>query len=1511
MNRIAMKLQAIGFRQQLAIAFCGGIIIAILASSTLISLLSWHTIRDRFLLDSRKSAQALAMQSTLALLYHSAENGRLYAKTLLSSPDVIALAIVDLDNHRLLALGDTHRLKSGFATSAEKVAQTIETPDEWSFFAPVFSTPTEAQAADSPFTVIHSSPELLGYVELVVSKKTLHKVVGNIVRTNILVSVILAAALLAVLLAITRQVTKPIRRLAHAMRQASSGEKKIRAEVGGPKDIVAMQVAFNHMIEALEAREQELEHARDAAVESARIKGEFAATVSHELRTPLNGVLGMLELLQGMALNPKQADYVEVAKDSAESLLALVNDILDFSRNDSGQFEIQAEDFDVRAMLDDIIGLTGSQARRKGLDLGFTVASDVPHFVNGDNRRLQQILLNLIGNAVKFTETGEVAIRVECIDSNKEGFRLSFEVADTGIGISEEARDWIFEPFRQEDGSTTRKYGGSGLGLAICKQLVERLGGEITLSSVKGYGSTFRFTLPFAAARRRPAPDRADSELAGASILIVDDSEPVRQMIRETCDRWGMKTLTAETLQEMVKILRASKRGGAHIDLVLIDDGMRGNYGQSAIDLIASDPIFLKVGTVIMSATVKLPQIHHPAIKAWLDKPVRSALLYKSLLIAVGSRDKPVSRRDNSNSTSETPLVKNFTAHALVVEDNRSNQMVMSGMLERLGVRSTIACNGREAIELIQRERFDIVFMDCNMPEMNGLEAASRIRALGGWAADVPIIAMTANVQEEAFEKCLAAGMNAFVGKPLSLAVLEAVLTKWLEAGCENRPQAVAPAAGPDDDFGPTLDRDIFNELKSAIGDAFPRMLRVFMEDVPRYLDKLRFAIETGDIDSMQLVAHTLRGSAAITGAVRLAEICKRIEMCCGNNDISTAAPRGSEAEAGRIARARALESMAVAEAEALKAVLRHEMGDAHHAEEMIDNARGTYILVADDDRSTRFAFRNVLEEEGYTVIEANDGAKAIEICKHRPPDMILMDAKMSVMDGFTACQLIKQQPQCAHIPILIVTSLDDEDSIERAFAVGATDYISKPINFSVLRRRIAHLMQASHAERSMKRLAYSDTLTGLPNRVLFTKHLSQLLQVKRENGQPLSVMFLDVDRFKLINDTMGHNAGDTLLKIVAERLQHCVRDNDLVARLGGDEFTIVIDNVGSRDVLATIARKIRQTFNRPIAFLDQEIFVSLSIGISQFPADANDLTTLMKHADTAMFHAKRYRNDFRFFEEGMEEDASRRLELENDLRRAIERNELCVFYQPQAATNSGEITGMEALVRWRHPERGLVPPADFISLAEDAGLIGKIGDIVLRESCRQLRIWLNQGYGPLRMAVNISGRQIERHEILGAVANVLIGTQIPADHLELEITESVVMQNAEDMISVFHELKKMNLHLAIDDFGTGYSSLSYLKRFPVDTIKIDRSFIQDIPQDSEDVGIVTGVIAMAKGLGLKVVAEGVENASQQEFLKEKGCDYIQGYYLSEPLPPEEFERRFLNGRRREGSNVTVLKRTT
>ena len=420
--------------------------------------------------------------------------------------------------------------------------------------------------------------------------------------------------------------------------------------------------------------------------------------------------------------------------------------------------------------------------------------------------------------------------------------------------------------------------------------------------------------------------------------------------------------------------------------------------------------------------------------------------------------------------------------------------------------------------------------------------------------------------------------------------------------------------------------------------------------------------------------------------------------------------------------------------------------------------------------------------------------------------------------------------------------------------------------------------------------LAYHDPLTGLPNRQSLSERLQQACSRAQCNGGMVAMLFLDLDRFKLINDTFGHAAGDRLLKSVADRLAACVRGADTVARLGGDEFTVVLEDIVHGRDAATVAQKILDALAQPFSLAQQEVFISASIGIALYPSDDNGIDSLFKKTDAAMYHAKeRGRNNYQFYSAEMNASLARKLHMENSLRRALEREELRLHYQPQVDTVSGRIIGMEALLRWQHPEMGLVPPAQFIPLAEETGLIVPIGECTLRSACLQTRRWHERGFGPLRVAVNLSAYQFKQKDFPHTVARILDETGLDPGCLELELTESTVMDDVDQAIEILHALNAMGVYLSIDDFGTGYSSLSYLKRLPIDALKIDRSFVRDIGADSDDAAIVTAIIAMARSLKLKVIAEGVETREQFAFLRKCRCDAMQGYYFSRPVPPEEF----------------------
>ncbi len=431
----------------------------------------------------------------------------------------------------------------------------------------------------------------------------------------------------------------------------------------------------------------------------------------------------------------------------------------------------------------------------------------------------------------------------------------------------------------------------------------------------------------------------------------------------------------------------------------------------------------------------------------------------------------------------------------------------------------------------------------------------------------------------------------------------------------------------------------------------------------------------------------------------------------------------------------------------------------------------------------------------------------------------------------------------------------------------------------------LADITERKQSEERMRHIAQHDALTGLPNRMALHMRLAQLLPEARRHGWKIGMMFLDLDRFKIINDTLGHQVGDELLREVACRLSSVTRETDFVARLGGDEFVIILPGIASPADAALVANKAIIALSTAIEANGHELHTSPSIGISLFPDDGPDADTILKNADTAMYHAKAVgRNNFQFFADEMNRISSERLNIEHKLRHAIARNELALCFQPQFRTGDRAPIGVEALLRWHHPSEGLISPARFIPVAEETGIIVEIGEWVLANACLEMKRWIDAGLKPMRIAVNVSARQLRRRDFAETVANALTTSGLPAELLELEITESSVMENPQEAILILERLGRMGVTLAIDDFGTGYSSLGYLKLFPIDYLKIDRSFVADIEIDLNDRAIAFGTIALAHSLGLKVIAEGVETEDQLELLRTNGCDEVQGYLLSKPL---------------------------
>lgn len=436
-----------------------------------------------------------------------------------------------------------------------------------------------------------------------------------------------------------------------------------------------------------------------------------------------------------------------------------------------------------------------------------------------------------------------------------------------------------------------------------------------------------------------------------------------------------------------------------------------------------------------------------------------------------------------------------------------------------------------------------------------------------------------------------------------------------------------------------------------------------------------------------------------------------------------------------------------------------------------------------------------------------------------------------------------------------------------------------------------------ARAEERVGYLANYDTVTHLPNRYAFNQRFQQLIDAAGQQQNILALLMLDLDDFKVINDTLGHYVGDSLLGMVSQRLTSVVRHEDVIYRVGGDEFAMILNHAEDVDRVNVIAEKFIRVLSEPFVLNDRNLYIGVSIGASICPKDGNDVAQLLRNADAAMYHAKSHgKNKFQLFSEEMHHKSSTRLTLEGELRDALEQGQFELCYQPQVSLTNQRLIGAEALIRWNHPQKGVMLPTEFIPMAEDTGLIVPIGEWVMRTACKDVRFWQEQRYRPIRVSVNLSGRQFREDGLIDLVARILQETQVDPDLIEFEITESVLMDDAESTVARLASLNAMGIHLAIDDFGTGYSSMSYLKRFPVERIKIDHSFVRDIPHDPDDVAITVATIQMAHGLKLEVVAEGIETGAQAQFLKEQRCDVGQGYLFSAPLNKKEMSDLLRSG---------------
>ncbi len=1462
---------------QLAAAVTIAIICLATSSSILTSFETSKKIERLFVEQGEQIAAILAKQSLLPILYQSSENALEGMDTALGFPDIVQIQISDTSDKIIamrtrggIAREPIHLLPGAPFDSPKLIAANEQ---YWTFVAPVF----EGNPLSSPFDINEAARTLRGYIHVVISKQTLQKLVHSLMIENLIVTLSIAALLLYLMRILARQLARPLQSLSQSMHAAEIGIPGVRAGIDGPKDLIEMAHAFNKMMDVLDERERDLKHSRDEALRTAMLKSQFAAMVSHEVRTPLNGVIGMLDILREMDLPKRPKDCIEVAWTSARTLSDLTNGILDVSKLEAGKLELEESDFDLHNLIEEVFNLFLKQSQSKGIQLAYSFSPSVPDRVAGDTLRLRQVLTNLINNAVKFTEAGNIAVKVSCSEASDQKLKLLFEISDTGIGLSNEAQQRIFDPYSQAERSTSRKYGGTGLGLAICKHLVNLMGGEIGVVSCPGGGSTFWFSVTCSEAAPVPV-GRELQALAGKRILVVEENEVVRGFLEQVLLRIGIECIALPSGDIAIKELLSADRKLQNYDLIIINSGATDEHGADLERRIREEKWALDPAILLLDMYASPFSVSAYENCIVIGKPLSQERLLAALqkLLFTSSRVSSLSSPVNNQASSPTG---SRTIRVLVAEDNRTNQMVISSMLAQEGCTCVLACNGTEAVELVKRSAFDLILMDCWMPEMDGYEATSHIRLLDeAHGKRTPIIALSENVDLGQPEKCMSIGMDDYLPKPVTLSELRKKLEQWVPhtAKRDDGQTLLFPQALETASTEPSLDMAVFSKIRALLGPSATLMTQQFLEDTHSYLEDLEEAIDTRNFSEARRIAHAIKGSSGNIGAIDISRLAKDIDGLIDNENCVELP------EAGRKMRTAF---------DALAEFLRSEVPQKNLSATPL--TRTTFkILLVDDDRSTRSAIRYILQKDGFEIDEAVNGEEALVYLNTHKPDAILMDAVMPIMDGFTACARATRLPNAIDVPVLIITALEDKSSIEKAFAAGACDYIPKPIHFAALSQRIRRIINGNHAERRLRDISNNDSLTGLPNRAMFFQRLEEQIGSYQKSDDQFAVMIVNIDRFKNINDSLGYKAGDQVLVETAKRLAS--DEFDCVARLSGDEFAIFI--VGDQDLaeIADLAQKLCTSLGTPFKFAEHDIYVNHSIGIALYPRDAQTASELLKDADTAMQRAKKSKSGFHFFESSMDFLLSDRLRTDSDLRLALQRSEFDIFYQPQIQPATNSAVSVEALLRWRHPNRGIILPGEFVPIAEESGLILQIGEWVLRSACEQIMQWQSEGFSILRVAVNISVAQLLKTGFVLEVQSILMQTKCPPSLLEFEITESLMMEHADTSLAVLKELRALGIRLCIDDFGTGYSSLAYLTQFPIDAIKIDRSFIQGVPNEQDDMSIITSIVELAHSLRLEVIAEGIETSPQEQFLTSLSCDLLQGFLFSEPIPANQLESKFL-----------------